>query len=84
MVENNHTDSQAAETHLDASGGQDIRHSLEAQNNYQHTQGVDEYNRLVGQYYEVEEQRQKILEQLNQYGGWTKTEFIAGTKTEFY
>ncbi|KAF7829185.1 glycerol-3-phosphate acyltransferase, chloroplastic isoform X1 [Senna tora] len=70
LEENNHENSQATQPCLDSSSGQNIEHSQEAHNSYPHTQDVDDYNRLVGQYYELEEQRQKILEQLNQYGGW--------------
>ncbi|XP_054815995.1 uncharacterized protein LOC129315886 [Prosopis cineraria] len=64
-----HTDSQVAQSCLDSSVGQNMGHSVDGQNSYSHAQGVDDYNQLVGQYYELEERRQKILEQLNQYGG---------------
>lgn len=40
------------------------------QNGYSNTQSTEEYNHLLSQYYEVEEQRQKILNQLYQYGSW--------------
>ncbi|KAI9089909.1 hypothetical protein K1719_028879 [Acacia pycnantha] len=54
----------------DSLAGQNLGHSADGHNSFSHTQGVEDYNRLVGQYYELEEQRQKILEQLNQYSGW--------------
>lgn len=43
-------------------------------------QGGDEYNQLVAQYYELEEKRLKILEQINQYGGWNN-QYAATTST---
>lgn len=33
-----------------------------------HSAGLDYYNQLLGQYYELEASRQKVLEQLSQYG----------------
>ncbi|XP_028770313.1 uncharacterized protein LOC114727758 [Neltuma alba] len=70
LEENCHADSQVAPPCPDSLAGQNMGHSVDGHNSYSHTQGVDNYNRLVGQYYELEEQQQKILEQLNQYGGW--------------
>lgn len=40
------------------------------QNGYTNSQSTEDYNHLLSQYYEVEEQRQKILNQLYQYGSW--------------
>ncbi|KAJ9707242.1 hypothetical protein PVL29_002298 [Vitis rotundifolia] len=37
---------------------------------YSNSQGVEDYTLLLNQYYEVEEQRQKILQQLHQLGNW--------------
>ncbi|NP_001242509.1 uncharacterized protein LOC100799132 [Glycine max] len=65
LEENHHTESQV--DHLDSTSGQDIQN---AQNGYAYAQAVDGYNQLVVQYYALEEKRLKILEQLNQYGGW--------------
>lgn len=42
----------------------------DVQNGNSHSQGAEEYNRLLNQYYELEEKRQKILEQLHQFGSW--------------
>lgn len=39
-------------------------------NSYLNTQCVEDYNHLLNQYYELEEQRQKILQQLYQFGSW--------------
>ncbi|KAL4346697.1 hypothetical protein GQ457_17G019910 [Hibiscus cannabinus] len=44
--------------------------SLPMQDGYSDLQGSQDYNRLLGQYYEVEEKRLAILQQLQQYGNW--------------
>ncbi|KAJ1431077.1 Survival motor neuron [Sesbania bispinosa] len=66
MLEENHrAESQVEQPCLDSTNAQDIQ---SAHNGYAHGQGVDDYYQLVAQYYELEEKRLKILEQLNQYG----------------
>ncbi|KAL8112726.1 hypothetical protein AgCh_020146 [Apium graveolens] len=40
------------------------------QTGYSNTQSTEDYNHLLSQYYEVEVQRQNILNQLYQYGSW--------------
>ncbi|KAL6176062.1 hypothetical protein ACLB2K_052698 [Fragaria x ananassa] len=45
---------------------QDTQHM---QNNYSYSQGGEDYTKLLNEYYEIEEKRQKILEQLHQCGG---------------
>ncbi|KAL5551060.1 hypothetical protein UlMin_001236 [Ulmus minor] len=40
------------------------------QKGYSYSQGTEDYNQLLNQYYELEEKRQKILEQLQQFGSW--------------
>lgn len=45
---------------------QDAQHM---QNDYSYSQGAEDYTKLLDQYYELEEKRQKILEQLHQFGG---------------
>lgn len=67
LEENHHAGSQTHQPSLDSTNGQDIQ---SAYNGNTYGQGVDDYNQLVAQYYELEEKRMKILEQLNQYGGW--------------
>ncbi|KAL2666510.1 hypothetical protein AAZX31_01G014000 [Glycine max] len=67
LEENHQTESQVDQPCLDSTSGQDIQN---AQNGYAYAQGGDDYNQLVVQYYELEEKRAKILEHLNQYGGW--------------
>ncbi|KAM5573538.1 hypothetical protein ABKV19_013200 [Rosa sericea] len=39
------------------------------QNNYSYSEGGEDYTKLLNQYYEIEEKRQKILEKLHQCGG---------------
>ncbi|KAL6985714.1 hypothetical protein U1Q18_019088 [Sarracenia purpurea var. burkii] len=59
--ENHVMDSYAQESNLDSSSGQ---HALQG---YSKTQGAGDYSQLLNQYYELEEQRQKILLQLQQF-----------------
>ncbi|TKY70059.1 hypothetical protein E2542_SST06343 [Spatholobus suberectus] len=67
LEENHHAKSQVDQPCLDSTSGQDMN---SVQNCYAYVQDVDDYNQLVAQYYELEEKRVKILEQLNPYGGW--------------
>ncbi|RDX87037.1 hypothetical protein CR513_31549, partial [Mucuna pruriens] len=67
LEENNCAESQVDLPCLDSTSGQDIQN---VKKGYAYAEGVDDYNQLVAQYYELEEKRVKILEQLNQYGGW--------------
>ncbi|XP_027361926.1 uncharacterized protein LOC113869677 [Abrus precatorius] len=66
LEENHHAESQVDQPCLDSASGQDIQ---SVHDGYVYAQGADDYNQLVAQYYELEEKRMKILEQLNQYGG---------------
>ncbi|OVA02869.1 hypothetical protein BVC80_9095g63 [Macleaya cordata] len=43
-------------------------HMPQALEDYTNSQGESEYNKLLSQYYELEEQRQKVLQQLQQVG----------------
>ncbi|KAE9613276.1 hypothetical protein Lal_00027577 [Lupinus albus] len=67
-LEENHVaeSQQVDQPFLDSTSGQDIHN---AHDGYAYAQGADDYNQLVAQYYELEEKRLKVLEQLNQYGG---------------
>ncbi|XP_038679307.1 uncharacterized protein LOC119980609 isoform X2 [Tripterygium wilfordii] len=63
--EPDHVDSHILETCVDTSNGMHIKDS------HKHTsysQATENYNQLLGQYYEIEEKRQKILLQLEQLG----------------
>jgi hypothetical protein len=52
---------------LDSTNGTEIQNE---HNGYLYGKGLDDYNKLVAQYYELEEKRLKILDQINQFGGW--------------
>ncbi|XP_057467496.1 uncharacterized protein LOC130756890 isoform X1 [Actinidia eriantha] len=60
-------DSFAQECNVDLSSGQ---HTQDALQDYSNTQGAGDYTQLLNQYYVLEEQRQKILQQLQQFGSW--------------
>ncbi|CAK9146041.1 unnamed protein product [Ilex paraguariensis] len=57
----------ALEPHIDSSNGQQAQDVL---NGYSDTHFELDYNQLLNKYYELEEQRQNILQQLNQFGSW--------------
>ncbi|KAK8472189.1 hypothetical protein PHAVU_002G136900 [Phaseolus vulgaris] len=65
LEEDHHIESLVDQSCLDSISGQGIQ---SGQSGYAYAEGVDDYNQLVAQYYELEEKRVKILEQLNQYG----------------
>ncbi|XP_014520095.1 uncharacterized protein LOC106777091 [Vigna radiata var. radiata] len=67
LEEDHHVESLVEQPCLDSTSGQGIQ---SGQSGYAYAEGVDDYNQLVTQYYELEEKRAKILEQLNQYGYW--------------
>ncbi|KAM1236367.1 hypothetical protein ACFX2I_037393 [Malus domestica] len=62
VKENDHVDLHVPEPYLQA--------AQDAQNDYSCSQVTEDYNQLLNQYYEVEEKRQKLLVQLQQFGGW--------------
>ncbi|KAL2348903.1 hypothetical protein Fmac_002903 [Flemingia macrophylla] len=81
LEENHHAESAVEQPCLDSTSGQVINSAQNVyayeqgginsvQNSYASVQGLDDYNQLLAQYYELEEKRVRILEQLNQYGGW--------------
>lgn len=41
-----------------------------AVNGYPYSQCMEDYSQLLGEYYELEEKREKILQRLHQYGNW--------------
>ncbi|CAK9173445.1 unnamed protein product [Ilex paraguariensis] len=57
----------APEPHMVSLNGQHVQDVLKG---YSDTQSADNYNQLVYRYYELEEQRQKVLQQLSQFGNW--------------
>lgn len=66
--ENRQTDSHDQENDKQTSH---VVHTQENLESYTNSQGVDEYNELYKKYYELEEQRQKVLQQLQQSGAWS-------------
>ncbi|KAI4346944.1 hypothetical protein L6164_007806 [Bauhinia variegata] len=70
LEENQPVNSHAAHPYLDTTSNQNIQGTADAHSGYPDGQVADDYSQLVSQYYELEEKQQKILEQLNQYGGW--------------
>ncbi|KAI8530547.1 hypothetical protein RHMOL_Rhmol11G0068300 [Rhododendron molle] len=64
---NQGVDSLAQEPNVVSTSGQ---HVQDVHQDYSNTQGAGDYTQLVNQYYELEEQRQKILQQLQQFGSW--------------
>lgn len=50
-----------------STSGQD---SEDVNQDYKNSEGAGDYTQLLNQYYEIEEQRQKILQQLQQFGSW--------------
>ncbi|CAK7356065.1 unnamed protein product [Dovyalis caffra] len=63
---NNCVDSFGPESYIDQSNGV----HKQTLNDCSYSHGAEDYNQLLSQYYELEEKRQKVLQQLNQYGGY--------------
>ncbi|XP_057976373.1 uncharacterized protein LOC131163703 [Malania oleifera] len=55
------------ESHIGSSNGAHMQNELK---DYSNSQGAEDYNDLLNQYYGLEEQRQKILQRLHQLGSW--------------
>lgn len=62
--------SQMPETYLDSSTSMGVQDNQDGNNGSYELHGAQDYNQLLTQYYEVEDKRQKILQQLQQYGSW--------------
>ncbi|KAL3499996.1 hypothetical protein ACH5RR_039089 [Cinchona calisaya] len=60
-------ESEGPENHVGSSNGQHIHQEPVGCLN---SESTEDYNQLVNKYYELEEQRQKILQQLNHFGYW--------------
>ncbi|KAK2662658.1 hypothetical protein Ddye_001232 [Dipteronia dyeriana] len=58
-------DSQAPESYIDSSNGLATQ---DAPKGYSDSQGAEDYNQLLSQYYDLEEKRQHILQQLQLFG----------------
>lgn len=75
--EHHSTDSYASEHHMSSSYGQHVQDVHNANSN---SEGTEDYNNLLNQYYELEEQRQKILQQLYQFGNWSHQDSCYGVE----
>lgn len=60
-------DSHAPETYLESSNGLATHDAVKG---HSCSQGAEDYNQLLSQYYELEEKKQQILQQLHQFSGW--------------
>lgn len=70
-VKENHCGySRAAEPCIDSSNNLHKQNMEDAGEGYSYSHGAEDYNKLLNLYNELEEKRQKILEQLHQFGGW--------------
>ncbi|CAA2994568.1 Hypothetical predicted protein [Olea europaea subsp. europaea] len=49
-----------------------------------YSQSPEEYNQLLNKYYELESQRQNILQQLNQFSNWSYEHPVSSTLTSEY
>ena len=58
------------EPYIDSSTSLRMQDKQDGNKGYSDLQGVQDYNQLLSQYYEVEDKRQKILQQLQQFGSW--------------
>lgn len=70
VKENHCGDSHAAEPCIDSLNNLHQQNMEDACKGYSYSHGADDYNKLLNLYYELEEKRQNILGQLNQFGGW--------------
>ncbi|KDO50330.1 hypothetical protein CISIN_1g019321mg [Citrus sinensis] len=60
-------ESYAPELHVESSNGLATNDAVKG---HSHSQGSDDYNQLLSQYYELEEKKQQILQQLHQFSAW--------------
>lgn len=58
-------EAEASDNHFNSSDGKYFEHEPTVHPN---SQGPEDYNQLLNKYYELEDQRQKVLQQLNQFG----------------
>ncbi|XP_030533713.1 uncharacterized protein LOC115743177 [Rhodamnia argentea] len=65
--ENPCVDVLAEGSHPDSSNGMPVQDTIEA---LSYSQGVEGYDQLLAEYYELEQKREKVLQLLHQYGDW--------------
>lgn len=70
-VKENHTVKlQTPEPYIDSSTSLPMQDKQDGNKAYSDSQVAQDYNQLLTQYYEVEDKRQMILQQLQQFGSW--------------
>ncbi|KAF6148553.1 hypothetical protein GIB67_042512 [Kingdonia uniflora] len=67
IQENRHAESSVVQSKTDSSNSSQPQEALD---DYTNSQGTLEYTELLNKYYELEDQRQKVLQQLQQVGSW--------------
>ncbi|XP_059656888.1 uncharacterized protein LOC132303584 [Cornus florida] len=67
VKENHGVNSCTPELYVDSSKDQVVQDGVQS---FSNTQVAEDYTQLLNQYYDLEEQRQKILQQLYQFGSW--------------
>ncbi|KAG2676727.1 hypothetical protein I3760_12G065600 [Carya illinoinensis] len=79
VKENSNVDSHAPEPCIDSLNSLQKQDVESAGKGYSSFHNVEDYNEVLNQYYELEEKRQKILEQLYQFGGWNNQYSVEGS-----
>lgn len=64
VKEDTDVDSYVAEPYIDSSNGMAMQEAIEG---YSYSKGAEDYNQLLNQYYELEDKKQQILQQLHQF-----------------
>ncbi|XVF52304.1 hypothetical protein PTKIN_Ptkin05aG0008100 [Pterospermum kingtungense] len=81
VKQNSDVHSQMPEPYLDSSNSTGMQEKQDGNKGYYELQGAQDYNQLLTQYYEVEDKRQKILQQLQQFGSWNYQGSAEGSST---
>ncbi|XWS49514.1 hypothetical protein CRYUN_Cryun12cG0009700 [Craigia yunnanensis] len=81
VKENNAVHSQKPEPYIDSSTSLRMQDNQDGNKGYSDLQGAQDYNQLLSQYYEVEDKRQRILQQLQQFGSWNYQGSAEGSST---
>ncbi|GLT91266.1 hypothetical protein SLE2022_091620 [Rubroshorea leprosula] len=64
---------------VDSPNSISMQDALYENKDYSYSQGADDYNKLLTQYYELEEKRQQIMQQLQQFGSWNYQSAVEGS-----
>ncbi|GLT58545.1 hypothetical protein SLA2020_314300 [Shorea laevis] len=81
VQEDYHVASQTPEPNVSVHSPNSIsmQDALYENKDYSYSQGSDDYNKLLTQYYELEEKRQQIMQQLQQFGSWNCQSAVEGS-----